>query len=701
MGASKSAGNSDNKTTPTGLAVPPDETNEREDVTKWLGVTNSTEIWRNNLGDKAGWNRFLSEFQCDWSLLEQSIDITLIPINLVYAYVKTEVSRLYFRDPWISVNAKRMEDLGASHIAEQLINYMWGEIDLKRQIKLAIMDALIVGHGWIKLGYTAEFGTVESKIPAKRGVGRPKKDDPDLDSNEFVKSENVFAYHQPHDQVIFDPSASWPPTHNARWMAFKSIKPLSVVRDCGLYKKSAVAELKPSELPAQDRNTYTAEGEWVAIYEIWDKENKVVKTISPGCPMYLKEPMPWPYKFEGFPAVMFSFNPVPGKPYPLSDIAPWEGQVVELMKMHSIMINHLKRWNRQVMIKAGMMTDEEKAKFKNSVDGGIVEYQGNKEDLFIPPYAAVQQDVYGVWNLTMDMFRNVAGQSEVDRGGAAKAQTRTLGELRLTLQGSKNRSDEKVDMIEESIEELARKLLSIMQQKFDLPKIIRVVGNRAVKKAEIAQRPSAQGANAQLAYTGKEVDGEIQSFSATKDDIHGEMDVSCVAGSTIPLNKENQLEIMEKLTPSLELVGIKPGSRAAREYGREILRLINILSLDRIMDVAEEEAQTNQTPDPKMLELQAKMQSEAAKGQMDMQIAQQKGQIEVQKMVQQLKVDQQKAMLDLKAVEAKTQAVVIKAEADKKKTEMEIQRSLIESLLGGPSQNGAKKESSNGDGPHE
>lgn len=676
----KSAGDTFSQT-PGGISVPPDGDKEKNEVKKWSGVVARTQSWRDQIGEKAGWPRFVREFKGDWDLLQQNVDIPLIPINLVFAFVKTEVARMYFRNPYITVNPKRMEDLGAARIAEQLVNYMWSEINLKRELKLAMMDALIVGHGWIKLGYTAVIGKNET-VESKKAPGRPKKSDSQMDTNEYVKSENVFAYHVPYDQVIFDPSATWPVTNSARWMAFKTIKPLEVVQTCGLYDEAVVADLKPSELPPHDRNTYGAEGKWVVIWEIWDKDHRKIKTISPGCDKFLKKPIDWKYEFDGFPAEMISFNPVPNEPYPISDIAPWEGQVVELMKMHSIMVNHLKRWNRQVFIKAGMVTEEEKTKFKNSIDGGIIEFQGNKEDLFVPPYAAVQQDIYGVWNLTMDVFRNVGGQSEVDRGGSPKTGTRTLGELRLQMQGSRGRADEKVDMLEESITSIARKLLTIMQKEFDIPKIVRIVGPRAIEKAQIASRPSAQGANKPTSYTGDD------SFSVTKEDIHGEMDVDCIAGSTIPLNKENQLDIMEKLTPSLELVGIKPGSKAAREFGREYLRLINIMSLDRIMDIADEEAQQPQ-PDPEMMKVQAELQQSQQEAQITAQTQQQKAQLDAQAQEQQMKMDQQKALLELQAIQAKTQAVVIKAKADEQKTQLQMQADLMKSLLGpGPSENG-------------
>src|SRR5207245_2900840 len=102
--------------------------------------------------------------------------IPVVPVNLVYAYVKTEIARLYFKDPWITVNAKRVEDIGSAQIAEQIVNYTWGELKLKSEIKQAILEALLIGHSWIKVGYVAEFGTVESQpkeVP--KGPGRPPK----------------------------------------------------------------------------------------------------------------------------------------------------------------------------------------------------------------------------------------------------------------------------------------------------------------------------------------------------------------------------------------------------------------------------------------------------------------------------------------------------------------------------------------------
>lgn len=624
-----------------------DEKAVADSIERWSGILNKTETWRDQMAEKSGWKRALAEFEGDWSHYQASISIPIVPLNLVFAYVKTEISRLYFRDPWLTVNAKRVEDVGAAQIAEQLLNYSWSELDLKRQCKLAITDCLIVGHGWIKTGYVAEIGTKEETVESKRGPGRPPKNKPDMNTSEYVKSESVFATHIPWNHVLFEPSSSWPAPDHARWMACKVVKPLSVVKTCGLYKD--VEDLKGTNLDDEDKKTYK-DGSWVIIWEIWDKETRKVYTMAEGQAKWLKEPMDWPYKHDGYPFDMLSFNPVPGKPYPVSDVLMQEPQIVQMMKMMAIMENHMKRWNRQLIAKRGLFSPDEMNKFKLGIDGAIIEAEGNVQtDLNPSPYAPVQQDVYGIWNLVADVLRNVSGQSETERGAPPKSGTRTLGELRLALQGSRSRADEKMDVVEMFIESIAKKLLSIMQQKYTLPRIVRVVGPRAIEKAIAISRPSAQGANQSTSYT--QIQGEqVQSFSTMRDDVHGDMDVDVVAGSTLPLDKENQLQIMEKLVPNLELVGIQPGSKAAREYAREYLRLVNVTSLDRIIDIAEEEAQ-NPKPDPDQMKMQ-----------MEMQLKQQEAQMKGQQEQMKMHGHAQKTQLQMQSLAAKTQSAQRMAE---------------------------------------
>jgi hypothetical protein len=675
-----SAGGTDNVTgddKKIGAAESPSDGAEKEEVRQWLAAIKKAQEWRDKTDAFQNAPRFINEYKGKWEWLASAISIPLVPLNLVFAYVKTEIARLYFHNPWITISPRKTEDVSSAKIAEVVINDVWKKLKLKVQGKLALRDALLAGHGWIKVGYTMETGTVESREPEKRGRGRPRKEESVVDVNTCVKSESAFAYHVPYKNVVFDPSAVWPPMETARWVAIKWEKPLRAVKESGIYEHAE--DLKPGgesdsmKEPNKDTTNVTKVTGW----EIYDLDHMKVVTVSQGCDYYLRQ-IDYPdYLNKELPLVEFSFNPTDDV-YAMSDIAAHEPQIIELSKMMCIMINHLKRWNRQIFMKPGLMTDENKTNFKNANDGAIIEIQGDpQKDFFIPPYAPVQQDIYGVWNLCMEMWKNICGQGNMDRGAEGKAATRTLGELRAQLEGGRSRSDEKLDVLEDSLEEVARKLLFIIQKKYDLPKIARVVGQKNIMEA-LKARPTAQPGNAlqPMSVTGK------QGFSWNREDIQGELDVDVLAGSTAPLDKESQIEQFEKLMPIMPALGVGPGSPPAKAFGREFMRMIGIPSLEMIMDMID---QMPPQPPPKMAEIQAKLQAK-----------QQEVKAKVQGKQAELQMKGQEHQLKMQSLQAKTQADIVKAKVDVQKAQHGMQMDVLKHMLSGVRGNGNGTENDSG-----
>ena len=669
----------DNYDDKVGISESPNRDDEKSEVKAWLRTISSTETWRDGVAEKSGWKRYVDEYKNEWGHLQKSVSIPLIPINLIYAYTKTEIARLYFRDPWITVNPKRVEDIGAAQIAEQIVNYSWSDLSLKNEVKRTILESILVGHSYIKVGYAAEFGTVESqpREPAKRGPGRPPKERgkvSEIETSEYIKSENVFAYHVSYRDILFDPSATFPAPHNARWMAHKITKPLRAIKESGIYDH--VDDIKtssfrddpnmPYETSDSSKEQMGKEVKTATLYEIYDLDHMEIVTVSPGCPYVLSRIKYPEYLAGGFPFVMLAFNPIPGEVWPLSDVAAQEGLSIEMTKIVAIWINHLKRWNRQIFIDSDLLTPDEESKFKDSIDGGIIKAQGTNGNLaakmMIPQYPPVAPDSYQIYNEAYKLYQVVSGQTPSDQGGQAKVPTRTLGELRMQMSGGHARADEKVDVLEDFIGEVAKKLLTIMQKKYDLPKIARIVGPRSVKKKILGilpKRPSAQptapgGAPNPVQPQSFESDF---AFSWTRDDILGDMDVDVVAGSTVPMDKESQLQILEKLMPILPAAGVTPGSPAARAYAREVLRLVGIQSVEAIMDMVDEQP-PQQPPNPKLMEVQAKVQANQQMTQAKVQAKQQETQmklqakiaeekIKLQSMQQELLHDQQKNKMDM------------------------------------------------------
>jgi hypothetical protein len=650
-----------------GIGETPNPESEKLEVESWLRTVSKAELDRDNAGKKAGWSRFIDEYRNEWGFLQGQVSIPIIPINMIYAYVKTEIARLYFKDPWITVNAKRIEDIGAAQIAEQIINYTWGELALKQEIKKVLLEAILVGHSYVKVGYAAEFGTVESQPPApepteKRGPGRPpKKKVSEIETSEYIKSENVFAYHVPYKDIVFDPSATFPAPHNARWMAHKIVKPLRAVKESGIYDHTDALKTSGNEDERQtgydtsgiNTEKLSQEIRSVTLYEIYDLDNMRVVTVSPGCPYYLNEIAYPEYLSGGFPFSMLAFNPVPGEVYPLSDVAASEGLSIEMTKIVAIWINHLKRHNRQIIIEPDLFNEAELDKFKDGNDGAIIKANGTIQNkYFVPQYPPVQADSYQIYGEAYKLYQVVSGQTPSDQGGPTHAPTRTLGELRLQMEGGHARSAEKVDVLEDFIEEVARKLLSIMQKKYDLPKIVRIVGPESVQKKLQTALPGRPSVQPQLpGGGGNPLQAQSQTselgFSWNRQDILGEMDVDVVAGSTVPMDKENQLQMLEKMIPMLPAAGITPGSPAAKAYAREIFRLVGIKSVEAIIDLVDQQPPPQPQPDPAIIKAQADIQVKQQESQIKIQGMQQEQQIKLQGMQQKLKLDEQKHKMDV------------------------------------------------------
>ena len=53
----------------------------------------------------------------------------------------------------VCVNARRPEFAPQAIIAEEVLNYLWRRNDYQRDFRLAVLDWILTGHGWLKVGY--------------------------------------------------------------------------------------------------------------------------------------------------------------------------------------------------------------------------------------------------------------------------------------------------------------------------------------------------------------------------------------------------------------------------------------------------------------------------------------------------------------------------------------------------------------------
>ncbi len=479
---------------------------------------------------------------------------------------------------------------------------------------------------------------------------------------EFVEKDHFFGYHLPWDAVIFNPDALDPP-FDCRWIVHEVWAPLEEVKANQIYKNTN--QLQPANMSSpkdgnvtigDDGARYKPNEPMACLYEVWDKKTQLTFTISPGCFYYLREPQKWPYEMKGFPFSFLNFNPSPVQPYGIPDVYTFRPQVMELMKLRAQQYDHIKRFNRQILIKKQSIDDQAMTQLKQGVTGAVIEVDGNPQTDIVPmPYPPLQTDIYAVQNAVKEDMINISGQSPQERGATQQTSTRTFRELAQIKRGAENRRSRKVDMVEDFIEDIGGNFIALLQQFADAPMYVKITGEefQAIQQA-LQQRPSAQQPGA---VTGPE------GFTMTKEDIQGEFDLEVVAGSTTPLDREQTMSTLVSLLPELPALGIQPGGPVAAAIGNILAENLDMPEVTRA--IKEEAAMQQQRQQMAMQQQKQAQDMQAAQFAAETQLGAEKVGLDQNKTILKAKQGQDelalKAAIAAQAMDVERNKLVLKA----------------------------------------
>lgn len=590
---------------------------EGKDVQVWLTRIEQSERFRKRVSERYRWIRLIEEYKGYFQGLTDSTDIYIPSLNYMFAYIKSEIPALYLRDPKIKVNPLNGTSVLAAKILEKAINYIWRSKKIKRENKKNLFDNLTMGHSWFKVGYIGKFGSIEL------GNGN---------TYEFIEEEDFFGYRVPIENVTFNPDAQDPP-YDCRWIAHEVWMPLEDAKSNKAFKHTEdLTPAKPtpestsllSTAPAEDINRGDPDVDKCKLYEVWDKKTKTVFIVSPGVPYYIQAPKKWPYKLKGFPFSFLRLNDDPSSPYGIPDCFMFEPQILELMKIRATELDALKRFNRQLFVADGHISNDAMAMFTQAITGAVIPVRTDGRPLSEILYAPTIQPFPQEASILEDRLRNdiikISGQSDIDQGAPQKTGTRTIGELQDIQEFGTKRRSEKVDVIEDFVTDIAQNYVSLLQQLADVPFYVKVSGEDPQAVIEGLQgRPSAK------------MDGSITSrrgFTFTKEDIQGEFDFDVVPGSMAPLDQQQQWHVLTNLAEIAPQSGAMPGGPFMQAIAQKIAELTDmpelIIAIQKESEMAQQmsqqkAAQSKQLQDMQvahnMGELQLKAEREATRQQ--------------------------------------------------------------------------------------
>jgi len=463
-------------------------------------------------------------------------------VNMAFSTKNVIAPSIAVNYPKITVHPNLPEDEDRAVFTEAIVNYQWKHFDLQDPFRRAVDDFLIMGHGWLKVGWKfverevpiegAEVDDVYGEAIAEADAYAVER--PELAAE--LPTDNEIAQILPTTKVVVeddrptvervspfdlyvDPEATC--MDDARWLAQRIVRPYNDVKADKRYKAAVRSRLEPdlgvgkSQATTQKewrkRHAKDPEDQRVTIWEWWDIPTSTLCVFAEGADEFLVDPRPMPYAM-GHPFVMLRNYDVPDYFYPMGDLEALECLQQELNALRTVQMQARFTYARKHLIRARAFGPTGRAALESNNDNEFVEVLDESTpfgDLIAPvPQTPIPPEIYTQSDIIEGDIGDVSGVSEYQRGQVPETR-RTATEAAMIGDSTNARAADKLARIEICISRVARKVIAVNSQMITQDMWARVVGP----------------------------DGAYFWVPYERDDVAGEYDFEVEAGSTQPRNE--------------------------------------------------------------------------------------------------------------------------------------------------------------------
>lgn len=479
-----------------------------------------------------------------------------IVVNMAFATINVVAPAVSVNHPKMAVNARRPDFAPQAVVAEEVLNYEWRRNDFQEQFRRAVDDQLIVGHGWIKVGYkyteTPASPAVEPEDndPEIAVEGAQDKEDVSTEVTQVVTEDRPTLERISPFDIYVDPDARNP--QELRWIAQRIRRPLADVKRDKRYSPKARADVQATigskweddERPAHGQDSSSDRNGYVEVWEWWDLKTQTVCTFTQEGENFLIAPRETPYPFD-HPYYMLRNYEVPDEFYPMGELEAIEVLQHELNATRTQMLNHRKRFSRKWVFRRSAFDTDGIAQLESDEDNVLVPIESDDDPAKVispMPSVITPPEFYNQSEMIQGDINTVTAVSEYMRGSMPDIR-RTATEAAMLQDAQNARSADKLAKVERSLSTIAEKLLQVLQTFLTGEHVVRMVGQN--------------GAPAWVYYD--------------RDYIAGEFDFEVEAGSTQPQNesfrRQSALQMMDAMAPLAEVINLPTLARYVLQYG--------------------------------------------------------------------------------------------------------------------------------------
>ncbi len=483
------------------MAFTPDQT------ATWLGRIQHA--WRIQQRHHPRWREAAEMVDGTWLARRYGLDENATAVNIAWAYVRGVTAAIYARNPYTFVEAEHASFVPFAKSMERVLNYLKRELNLKRQIKQATIDAQITGIGWVETGFTATFGTLDPSRAEEAALRRlMEADKPPAQQgvlSEYVKSISAYAVRRSPYNVLLAPG--YPDVASMPYLIVGEDFAPEDFRAHPLFKRLGREAIRPTRTMPQDAGIVSTpqhptaiipmstgptngfgrsdQVDFIRAWNVWNRRGNERGVFLEGSQASVG-PFAWRYCLEGFPLTPLIFNWLPESEritnaYPIGDITPMIPQLRELSLLRTAMVKHRKRSGTLILVPETLATSETLQALKTGDDVSIVVMKDTTGVVNHSP-PALPPDLYRIDPIIKSDLDVVGGFAQIVLASPPKGE-RTATEVRSEAQATGFRTTEKVDIIEEFSVEIDRRLAAIAWEFYPRERIRQILGEPVLTEA--------------------------------------------------------------------------------------------------------------------------------------------------------------------------------------------------------------------------
>lgn len=514
------------------------------------------------------WNRMIDLYRGK-HVTGLSADDQMV-VNIAKSTVDVIAPSVSVNYPKITVGATKPEDEDRAVISEALVNWQWKHYSYQPEIRAAVKDSLMVGHGWTKtfwkysererpmnpaeqqdefaqrVGEATEFAGENPELAADLPTDDEIAENLGTSITEVLEDQPVVERVSPFD-VFVDPFAMSP--RDMKWIAQRIYRPIEEARRDNTYKRGARQKLKGGDMIGssererhhwQKRDKVSPDVQYVTIWEFYDLVHQTMAVFAEESNEFLVDPMPIPFA-GGHPFYMIRNYDVPEHFYPMGDLEALENLQLELNALRSQAHASRKKAARKYLFHESVFGSQGRQALESEQDNRFIPVADESKPLSEVVYPLPQtQFPAEMFNFSQQVEQDIAtvsGVSEYQRGQMPETR-RTATEAAIISDSSSARAADKLAIVELAIAEIGRKVLQLDQQFTTGEQVFQVVGEG--------------GASVWVTWT--------------RDDIKGEFDFDVEGGSTQPQNetvrRQTAIALSQAMQPFVAIGVVDPAALA-------------------------------------------------------------------------------------------------------------------------------------------